>query len=60
MRTTAALDAGTVWCNQYLVTQNGAPFGGFKQSGTGRESGTYGMEEYMQVSRAVIDDRSFG
>lgn len=53
MRTTAALDAGTVWCNQYLQAHNGVPFGGFKQSGVGRELGTYGMEEYMQVSSAV-------
>ena len=50
MRVTAALDAGTVWCNQYIYADNGAPFGGFKMSGTGRELGTYGLEEYLQVS----------
>ncbi|CAD6573507.1 MAG: aldehyde dehydrogenase (NAD(P)(+)) ald5 [Tremellales sp. Tagirdzhanova-0007] len=49
MRVTAALDAGTVWCNHYMSTHNGVPFGGFKQSGFGRELGTYGMMEYMQV-----------
>ncbi|KAK4688186.1 hypothetical protein P7C73_g1926, partial [Tremellales sp. Uapishka_1] len=49
MRVTAALDAGTVWCNQYALLHTGVPFGGFKQSGIGRELGTYGMEAYMQI-----------
>lgn len=50
MRVTAAIDAGTVWCNQYALLHTGAPFGGFKMSGVGRELGTYGLEAYMQVS----------
>jgi aldehyde dehydrogenase (NAD+) len=49
MRVTAALDAGTVWCNQYALLHTGVPFGGFKQSGIGRELGTYGLEAYTQV-----------
>jgi len=49
LRVTAAIDAGTVWCNHYMMVHNGVPFGGFKQSGVGRELGTYGMEEYQQV-----------
>lgn len=48
-RVTAALDAGTVWLNQALVAHSNAPFGGFKQSGIGRELGTYGLEAYTQV-----------
>ncbi|ORY21001.1 aldehyde dehydrogenase domain-containing protein [Naematelia encephala] len=48
-RVTSALDAGTVWCNQYAFVHPSVPFGGFKQSGTGPELGTYGMEAYMQV-----------
>jgi aldehyde dehydrogenase (NAD+) len=32
-----------------MMTHNGVPFGGFKQSGVGRELGTYGLEEYQQI-----------
>jgi aldehyde dehydrogenase (NAD+) len=49
MQMSAALDAGTVWVNQYALIHPGAPFGGFKQSGVGRELGTYGLEAYTQV-----------
>lgn len=48
-RMAAALDAGTVWVNQYALLHAGVPFGGFKQSGIGRELGTYGLEAYTQV-----------
>ncbi|OXG89553.1 aldehyde dehydrogenase (NAD+) [Cryptococcus neoformans A2-102-5] len=48
-RVSAALDAGTVWINQYALLHPGVPFGGFKQSGIGRELGTYGLEAYMQI-----------
>lgn len=48
-RVTNALDAGTVWCNQYGMLHPGVPFGGFKMSGVGRELGTYGLEAYTQV-----------
>ncbi|WOO76474.1 Aldehyde dehydrogenase [Vanrija pseudolonga] len=48
-RVSRALDAGTVWCNQYALLHAGVPFGGFKQSGIGRELGTYGIEAYTQV-----------
>ncbi|KAL7418774.1 hypothetical protein Q5752_006457 [Cryptotrichosporon argae] len=48
-RVSAALDAGTVWVNQYALLHAGVPFGGFKQSGIGRELGTYGIEAYTQV-----------
>jgi aldehyde dehydrogenase (NAD+) len=48
-RLAAELDAGTVWVNQYALLHAGVPFGGFKQSGIGRELGTYGLEAYTQV-----------
>jgi aldehyde dehydrogenase (NAD+) len=48
-RVSAALEAGTVWINQYALLHAQAPFGGFKQSGIGRELGTYGLEAYTQV-----------
>jgi aldehyde dehydrogenase (NAD+) len=49
MRVTSALEAGTVWCNQYGLLHAGVPFGGFKQSGIGRELGTYGLEAYTEI-----------
>ncbi|TXT07444.1 hypothetical protein VHUM_03164 [Vanrija humicola] len=48
-RVARELDAGTVWINQYNYIHAGVPFGGFKQSGIGRELGTYGLEAYTQV-----------
>lgn len=48
-RVSAALEAGTVWVNQYGILHNSVPFGGFKASGVGRELGTYGIAEYCQV-----------
>ncbi len=38
-----ALEAGSVWVNCYEVVSNQAPFGGYKQSGFGRELGEYGL-----------------
>ena len=45
--------AGTVWVNCYNVMDTRSPFGGFKQSGIGRELGEYGLQQYTQV-KAVI------
>lgn len=53
-RVSGALQAGTVWCNQYALLHAGVPFGGFKMSGIGRELGTYGLEAYTQVRHFVI------
>jgi aldehyde dehydrogenase (NAD+) len=41
--------AGTVWINDWNMIPADAPFGGFKQSGIGRELGMYGLLEYTQV-----------
>jgi len=49
MRVSSALEAGTVWINQYLLASNNVPFGGKKQSGIGRELGSYALEEYSSV-----------
>ena len=43
------LEAGTVWVNQHLSLDPTVPFGGFKESGLGRENGTHGLEEYLQL-----------
>ncbi|XP_015524260.2 aldehyde dehydrogenase, mitochondrial [Neodiprion lecontei] len=49
-----ALKAGTVWVNTYnaLVTQT--PFGGFKNSGHGREMGEYGLQAYTEVKSVIV------
>jgi aldehyde dehydrogenase (NAD+) len=46
--------AGTVWVNCYNVFDAGAPFGGFKQSGIGRELGEYGLQQYTEVKTVTI------
>jgi acyl-CoA reductase-like NAD-dependent aldehyde dehydrogenase len=47
-RVARALRAGTVWINTYKELSISTPFGGFKQSGIGREKGTQGMRAYME------------
>jgi len=49
MRVSSALEAGTVWVNQYNMLNNNVPFGGKHQSGIGRELGSYALEEYTSV-----------
>ncbi|XP_076009974.1 aldehyde dehydrogenase, mitochondrial-like [Genypterus blacodes] len=48
------LRAGTVWVNCYDVFGAQAPFGGYKASGTGRELGEYGLENYTEVKTVTI------
>ena len=47
--------AGTVWVNCYNVLDTAAPFGGFKQSGIGRELGEYGLQQYTEVKTVVVN-----
>jgi len=46
--------AGTVWVNCYNVIDTRAPFGGFKQSGIGRELGEYGLQQYTEVKSVIV------
>jgi len=46
--------AGTVWVNCYDVFDPAAPFGGFKQSGMGRELGEYGLQQYTEVKTVTV------
>ncbi|MGK7917935.1 MAG: aldehyde dehydrogenase family protein [Prochloraceae cyanobacterium] len=46
--------AGTIWVNCYDALDPAAPFGGFKQSGIGRELGEYGLAEYTEVKTVTI------
>ena len=48
MRLPSRLEAGTVWVNTYRAMSFLAPFGGYKQSGIGRESGQDSIKDYMQ------------
>jgi aldehyde dehydrogenase (NAD+) len=46
--------AGTVWVNCYNVLDSRAPFGGFKQSGIGRELGEYGLQQYTESKTVIV------
>jgi aldehyde dehydrogenase (NAD+) len=49
------LEAGTVWVNTYRAVSYMSPFGGYKRSGIGRESGTEAIREYLQTKSVWID-----
>jgi betaine-aldehyde dehydrogenase len=55
MRAVKALRAGIVWVNSMQPTYVEAPWGGYKQSGIGRELGKWGVEEYLQVKHVFIN-----
>ena len=46
--------AGTVWVNCFDVFDAAAPFGGYKQSGIGREMGEYALQQYTEVKTVTI------
>jgi acyl-CoA reductase-like NAD-dependent aldehyde dehydrogenase len=50
-----ALKAGTVWVNTYLKVDPISPFGGYKQSGIGRELGPHSIEAYTQVKSVFVN-----
>lgn len=54
-RFTAKLKAGITWVNGYHSTFNECPWGGYKQSGWGRELGTYGLHAYTEVKQININ-----
>jgi len=54
-RMARALRAGTVWVNMYNVVTSEAPFGGFKQSGWGRENGPYALEAFTEVKTVFVN-----
>jgi (Z)-2-((N-methylformamido)methylene)-5-hydroxybutyrolactone dehydrogenase len=49
------VQAGTVWINTYRNTVPQSPFGGYKASGIGRESGFAGIKEFLQVKSIWVD-----
>ncbi|MDP9161002.1 MAG: aldehyde dehydrogenase family protein [Acidobacteriota bacterium] len=54
-RTVKALRAGIVWVNHMQPTYVEAPWGGYKQSGFGRELGPWGIEEYLETKQVHIN-----
>ncbi|WP_433189881.1 aldehyde dehydrogenase [Actinoallomurus sp. CA-150999] len=54
-RVAGRVQAGTVWINTYRNTVPQSPFGGYKASGVGRESGFAGITEYLQVKSVWVD-----
>jgi len=55
MRAVKNLRAGIVWVNHMQPTYVEAPWGGYKQSGIGRELGTWGVDEYLNVKQVYIN-----
>jgi aldehyde dehydrogenase (NAD+) len=49
------LRTGTVWINDWHLLNALAPFGGYRQSGLGRELGAYGLREYTEVKHIHVD-----
>ncbi|MBO6725802.1 MAG: betaine-aldehyde dehydrogenase [Rhizobiaceae bacterium] len=54
-RVTARLQAGTCWINAYNLTPVEMPFGGFKQSGIGRENSLAALEHYSQLKSVYVE-----
>jgi phenylacetaldehyde dehydrogenase len=54
-RLAAAVKAGTVWINCFNLVDNATPFGGFKQSGWGREHGRQAMELYSEIKSVWVN-----
>jgi aldehyde dehydrogenase (NAD+) len=55
LRAARAIRAGTVWVNAYNLFDAALPFGGFKESGFGREMGSVGLDNYTEVKTVWVD-----
>ena len=55
IRVCEALETGMVGLNQGMVSNAGAPFGGVKQSGIGREGGHEGLEEFLETKYVAVN-----
>jgi len=54
MKISRNLKAGIIYCNHWLGPQNSTPFGGFKQSGIGRELGKASLDAYQESTSILI------
>ena len=59
-RVSGALRFGTVWVNDFNVYFAQAPWGGYKQSGIGRELGRAGLDEYLEIKHLYRNDKPEG
>jgi succinate-semialdehyde dehydrogenase/glutarate-semialdehyde dehydrogenase len=55
IRVCEGLETGMVGLNQGMVSNAGAPFGGVKQSGIGREGGKEGLEEFLETKYIAVN-----
>jgi betaine-aldehyde dehydrogenase len=55
LRVIRELRAGITWINTYHPTYNEMPWGGYKQSGTGRELGLYGIQAYLETKQVNVN-----
>jgi succinate-semialdehyde dehydrogenase/glutarate-semialdehyde dehydrogenase len=55
LRVCEGLETGMIGLNQGMVSNAGAPFGGVKQSGIGREGGNEGIEEYLETKYVAVN-----
>jgi succinate-semialdehyde dehydrogenase / glutarate-semialdehyde dehydrogenase len=55
LRACEALETGMIGLNQGMVSNAGAPFGGIKQSGIGREGGNEGIEEFLETKYVAVN-----
>ncbi len=54
-RVARGVRTGTMWINNYHIFSDFCPFGGYKQSGVGRELGAAGLQEYTQIKRVHVN-----
>jgi acyl-CoA reductase-like NAD-dependent aldehyde dehydrogenase len=55
LRTAKALRAGVVWVNDSQPAPSEAPWGGYKQSGVGRELGPWGLDDYLEIKHIYVN-----
>jgi succinate-semialdehyde dehydrogenase/glutarate-semialdehyde dehydrogenase len=55
LRVCEGLESGMIGLNQGMVSNAGAPFGGVKQSGIGREGGNEGIDEYLETKYVAVN-----
>ena len=58
LRMSDSLKAGTVWINTYRAVSFMSPFGGYKRSGRGRESGQEAIKEFLQTKSVWIAEQT--
>ncbi len=53
-RVSEALEYGIIGANEGIISTEVAPFGGFKESGLGREGSKYGLDEYLEIKYIAL------